>query len=435
MCSSDLAQLEREKEEFKIVVNQSDRYVIRYEINEDKAYTIGETMTLFYNKERIDYFTKRLLTNGTLLEESHKDFKNFIKNMQEGTMRGECHLHVQLPDGKICWMHTDYTLISDKRGASSIISFYDDTALREKKLTYERWKNYFEVSSIGSSAYMEVNLSKNRIESTQEDTQDNYKKSPLTSFSETIEREAINEVYEEDRLSFIEFFNYKRLLTLYHGGVYEDSLEYRMLQNNTPNWYSTSVHMVMYPESDEVMAFIMSHNIHQKKCEIEQLAQQASRDSLTQLLNRHAMQKQVLETLAHATAEDTFVMYVVDVDNFKLVNDTNGHQAGDKLLQELAETLDKLFKEDGMVGRIGGDEFMIFCHLNHRTGTLESKSEELLKELQFWIEDIWVTVSIGACMTKGRKQTFEELYGHADAALYSVKRRGKGNYAVWGDNS
>ena len=111
----------------------------------------------------------------------------------------------------------------------------------------------------------------------------------------------------------------------------------------------------------------------------------------------------------------------------------SGHQAGDRILQEVANWLVKNFNETDLVGRIGGDEFMVFWKTNVLEIGIEHKAKELLDQLQFWTENILVSVSIGVCLTKGNKKNFEELYGQADAALYNVKRHGKGKFAIWGD--
>ena len=92
----------------------------------------------------------------------------------------------------------------------------------------------------------------------------------------------------------------------------------------------------------------------------EELQQRASQDALSGLLNRAAMEHCIKKRLEEMTAEDTCALFIVDLDDFKQVNDTLGHQAGDQAIRRSAQILSGLFRASDIVGRLGGDEFAVF---------------------------------------------------------------------------
>ena len=122
----------------------------------------------------------------------------------------------------------------------------------------------------------------------------------------------------------------------------------------------------------------------------------------------------------------------IDVDNFKLVNDTLGHPTGDLVLQVVANVLKRLGRWTDIVGRLGGDEFLIFLPELSNRRVLVQKLEELLRESRKVQErmnlDVPVTLSVGAVMLKPGVCDFKEAFALVDKALYQAKKNGKNQY-------
>ena len=161
----------------------------------------------------------------------------------------------------------------------------------------------------------------------------------------------------------------------------------------------------------------------------EALAQQATHDALTGMLNRRAVLERLHQELTRASRNgDTWAVGMCDIDHFKQVNDTYGHQTGDDVLRGLAHILNESLRPYDSVGRVGGEEFLIitpiqastdsvclFCRLCRRIA--ESKMATRSGELS-------VTVSIGvACGTAG--STADGILEAADAAMYRAKKEGR----------
>ncbi|NGZ76388.1 GGDEF domain-containing protein [Saccharibacillus alkalitolerans] len=166
------------------------------------------------------------------------------------------------------------------------------------------------------------------------------------------------------------------------------------------------------------------------------LTRQATIDSLTGLVNRRYFVEQVVGRLD----EPGLMLMLLDIDDFKRVNDTYGHAAGDLILEGFASVLDAGFGGEALTSRFGGEEFAVFI-----TRLTEEEMLAGAERLRAAIEastfdlpgsrSIGVTSSIGIAYTDPRGLNFEELYQQADAALYVSKRGGKNRVTVFGDAS
>ncbi len=169
----------------------------------------------------------------------------------------------------------------------------------------------------------------------------------------------------------------------------------------------------------------------------EELAFMATHDSLTGLPNRTLIQDRVEQMLARAARKQTQVAVLfIDVDNFKTVNDTLGHSAGDELLRGVAARLDGVLRGSDALGRLGGDEFVVICEeLSLETGP-ELIAERLLEALRPPFElgagenaRFGVSASIGVAVGGGTSA--DELLRQADIAMYRAKWEGKNRHAVF----
>ena len=231
-------------------------------------------------------------------------------------------------------------------------------------------------------------------------------------------------VEAEDAATFSEFCDRKRLLSLYSMGVREDSAEFRSSAEGSEQWYRISVQMARYPGSDEIKLFETILNIDAERRRQENLVVRASRDALTGLLNRAAMESRVRASLAAAKPDALSVLYMLDLDSFKQINDTLGHQAGDEVLRTTAEAFSGVFRRED-AARLGGDEFMIFLPSCPSPAEAESRAAALVGAAQSSVNGVTVTASVGAACCLGGSMTFEQLYAAADKALYQAKRQGK----------
>ena len=185
-------------------------------------------------------------------------------------------------------------------------------------------------------------------------------------------------------------------------------------------------------ESDKVTHYIgVQNDISDAKRYQEALEHQANHDILTGLPNRNLLQDRIIQAIVHAERSAHLVAVVfIDLDNFKLVNDSLGHTAGDKLLKAVAERLESAFRVVDTVSRLGGDEFILILH-DQSSEDLISQETERLGEVfsaPFYIDghEIFVSYSAGFSLYPQDGKDAETLLMNADVAMYRAKEH-KGN--------
>lgn len=174
-----------------------------------------------------------------------------------------------------------------------------------------------------------------------------------------------------------------------------------------------------------VMLCDHTHNAYDKRV----LKDEGSRDLLTGLYNKVSFEREVKGYLASRTSEGLGVLMIIDFDNFKRVNDNYGHLVGDEILKKFGEILKKNFRVTDIVGRIGGDEFMVLMTGEVPENIIDMRCSTIEHELQTTtIGDAGgFSCSIGVAVDKARFD-FDELYLFADDALYMAKERGKATF-------
>lgn len=203
--------------------------------------------------------------------------------------------------------------------------------------------------------------------------------------------------------------------------------------NGASEWYRVEYELVLDDEGVLLGAVGRVENIEHTK----QLEYQASIDPLTSCLNKVATQETVDRILSNGTPKGKHALFVLDIDNFKEINDNLGHHFGDYVLTELAQQLQGILRNGELVGRIGGDEFLVFIQDMRDIASIEKKAEEIAgvfrKVYKGTNKEIKISGSIGVAISPDNGGTFQELYQKADCALYVSKREGKNQSTFYND--
>lgn len=167
-----------------------------------------------------------------------------------------------------------------------------------------------------------------------------------------------------------------------------------------------------------------------------ELACKADTDLLTTLYNKAATERKIREYIA-AHPDQMGLLFVLDIDNFKKINDTMGHAFGDEVLRTFGIQICAEFRATDILGRTGGDEFTIFLCNMKEEGIIRTEARRLERFFQNFQAGEYVkysaTASIGAAIYPRDAKDFESLYKAADSALYVAKKRGKNQLAFYGD--
>lgn len=167
--------------------------------------------------------------------------------------------------------------------------------------------------------------------------------------------------------------------------------------------------------------------------EFMELRERARKDALSGLLNRVTAESYINKRLREVGPDDLCALFIIDLDNFKQVNDSLGHLAGDTAIRQSGRILSGLFRATDIVGRLGGDEFIAFISGSISEGLIRCKGRLICERLQIVLSgnpSITLTASAGIYVSRGGNSNFDELYQAADLALYRAKKGGKHSYCV-----
>ncbi|MBR5230369.1 MAG: diguanylate cyclase [Firmicutes bacterium] len=232
---------------------------------------------------------------------------------------------------------------------------------------------------------------------------------------------------------FYEQLSPEVLKDIYASGKSEFHIEH---QNTPPDgnafWSKDAWKFLVDPESGHLTAMLLVQDTDNKKQEMADLLQAAQNDELTGLFNRSTVRNKIQSYLSGDGANGTHAIFMIDLDNFKQVNDTFGHYAGDLLLFEIAASIKNCFRDIDILGRMGGDEFFVLAKNipNYQVArNLAKRLLDVARQVYHTRTTAIGSISIGVSMYPDDGKTVEELYQKADEALYKAKNKGKDQVA------
>jgi len=213
--------------------------------------------------------------------------------------------------------------------------------------------------------------------------------------------------------------------------------------NGGYSWFKLSGTVIFDRDGKTPIKFIGNLvNVNSQVLHEQELKAQAETDLLSGLLNKIYMEKNISKFISENKQSAFGAFFIIDLDNFKQVNDKLGHTYGDQAICDTANKLTLVFSEKDFIGRIGGDEFCVFlCLKSINKNPLEvvENKASVLKEIL--AEDytngetsVHVTPSIGISLFPKHSSSYKELFTKADSALYHVKNNGKNNFIIYDDS-
>ncbi|MEN8169009.1 MAG: EAL domain-containing protein [Pseudomonadota bacterium] len=226
-------------------------------------------------------------------------------------------------------------------------------------------------------------------------------------------------------------------LTLKHNGSFVNASN-GMLHSSDGREYELKVSTAAMHDSEGniIGAVLVMHDITETMKMTRQLNYQANHDTLTGLVNRREFERRLTRAI-HCSVEsaEEHILFYMDLDQFKVVNDTCGHRAGDELLKQIAVQLDNSLRDSDTLARLGGDEFGVLlehCSLD-MAQQLADKLRQMVKEFRFVWEDksFEIGVSIGVVPVNSHTRGIEQLFSAADAACYFAKDQGRNRVYIY----
>lgn len=360
----------------------------------------------------------RLLKSG---ETSPEEYRALWQTLAAGrTWRGQ--FHNRRKDGAIYWESASISPLRDDSGQiTHYIAVKEDISARKRAEEQLRLNaTVFETTTEG----IMVTDAENRIKTVNP---------AFTRITGYLEAEVID---KDPRLLSsgrhdAAFFAHMWDRLLRHGAWSGEIWNRRKDGTVFPTWMSLAT---IRNEQGQPAEFVsVFSDITQRKSDEEQIRYQANYDALTGLPNRTLLRDRLEQSLAAAHREEREIaLLFVDLDRFKLVNDSLGHVAGDALLQQVAERMLALLRKSDTLARFGGDEFVVLLpEVVAGSGVVRVAEEiiaELTRPIQLAGRDCFIGASVGIALYPSDGSDADALLRHADMAMYRAKEAGRNRY-------
>ncbi|MEG2139677.1 MAG: PAS domain-containing protein [Bilophila sp.] len=333
-------------------------------------------------------------------------------------------------DGRVIWVYYKARLAKNKDGDEVIDGVFIDITDRKATLEnlYISEERYRLLSELTDAIVYEYDIKNDSVYvSPRWEERFGY---PFGQSEVVFKLQGSDVVFEEDKQALYGML--EKLMT----GTQNAECEYRVKVITGEYIWCRNIATVV-KDKDGTLVKILGKifDIDTAKKEQEELTERAQRDTLTGLYNKGATKALISDYLAGEGKNEVSALMVIDVDNFKSINDNLGHMFGDTVLSSISSDIQHLFRSSDVVGRIGGDEFMVFlkkmplesfvvksanaiCEALHNTFTGDTQSYS-------------ISCSIGIAMYPKDGISFNELFKGADCALYKSKEKGKNQFSFY----
>lgn len=426
-------QLRISEETYRIAVEQSDKYLLRYDITTKTAYHDFDSRRLFNFPSVMQNMFERSLAAGIVAEESIQEYTNFYHAIEQGKEQGHTLVQLKTAQDQWRWIRGDFTTIfsNDHVPLQAIISLSDITEQRERDIIFTKWKQSIEEFPDHSYTLYESNLTS----SVNDTVRGSLMPAILSSnipLDERAKLYATQHVHPEDREKYLFLLNREKLLVDYYKGIRTTTLDFREIrENNTEFWIRLSIELVQYPDSSDIKIYLLYQDIDEEKKLTLLCKKRIEKDPLTNLLNRATFIESFNSLLKTQIEGTQAALIIVDIDNFKHVNDTFGHVVGDRLLIEFSNTLRGAIRSDDLLGRLGGDEFTLcFKNITDSNG-IQKRAATICQCVRDKLASYGISASLGIALFPAHGDCFKSLYACADLALYAAKRQGRNCFVLY----
>lgn len=306
---------------------------------------------------------------------------------------------------------------------------------RNAELEHMRKNDFYEAMLTETAAYAEISVDSGQIKAAGglwESYAEECRKWGKT-FNQIIESHLDETVLAEDREKCRKCLDTSTMKNMYRQGRTSRKVSFRRYIDGEAFWMELVVHVFQERFTENTYALLYFKNIDVEKKRELAWEVEARKDPLTNIYNRRTFERELVRFMTSKREENPCgALALLDLDDFKSINDLYGHPAGDKVLKRLTKLLLNTFRQKDIVGRFGGDEFLVFIKGVTKREILNKRMEELFAMLKN-SEEIAMTCSVGIVCMEKEGFSYEEALKKADIALYKSKQKGKNRYCYYDD--
>lgn len=434
--ASEMRRLKFNEQFTRVITQHSDRTVYFYDIRSGLAYHWSDIPDEELQPTSVGLPICRLLEHEDVRIRDSEPLETLCSDIFRGIPHGTLKVRAVASDESLRWYDIRFTTLVDNEGnpTSAIISCKDVTEQYEQELTYLRHLQTMQDSE-SHIGLVEIDLHTGIVE-TQSGRifppEVSAVGSPMSVVADYMLSHRL--IRKADRVEARQLFSTEYLTSQYAAGIRHLVNSWQAIfHNDSTGWIQLEVDLVPDPYSQHQKAFFRMTDITCEKNEELEILNRSQHDGMTGLLNRITAEARIRDLIS--TSERPGILLLLDLDDLKGINDTFGHNEGDRAIRGISETMKLHFRESDVISRIGGDEFLVFLpgSADNQDAISASISKLLRKLTRMPIGDNdqrRIHCSIG-CAVQEPGDTFETLYKRADLALYSIKRTSKNNYAFY----
>ena len=416
---------------FQIATAEMESFVFLYDAMKDKVDFMSENIETLelprcmehVSAEIVHYFSS---ANAKTMEGFVETVK---KDLHDGRENSERELQIHKPEEELYYqIKMTHLYDAKKRPVRSIGMIYDVTEQKQKELLLRREEKLRNLFMTDTIAFYEIDIEDDIVIREYAN-----RKKEAGKYSDVLEQFIEKRVLDQYQAYLRESCSLEYMKRCFQQQVYDYIVEYEYIRNNgSPYWVASELHLE--EEKGIRKAFMTVRDIDSKKRRELHLEQQAVFDALTQVYNRSAGIRKISTALETMQPEDISAFLILDLDNFKQVNDCLGHMMGDQVLIEVAKIMKTHFRNYDVICRLGGDEFIVFVQ-KIPLEALDKIVKSLLRKLMLTYsaegKEVTISASVGAALAPVHGTDFTQLYEKADSALYQVKNSSKNDYMLY----
>lgn len=413
--------------------------------------TLRETFEYNDRRKSIYFHTKRELLAGDELREYHfpdcwieqeivhphfaEKFRNIFENVQQ---QEEDSYHQEMllrsKNGAYEWFKLGIKHLGMDAQDIHTIMVAVEPAERQRaiELEYMRKSDFYEAILSEAVAFAEVDVESGQLTRSGGLWACYWEELQKTSgrFEQIVQCHIKDVVPPEYELDYRKYLNLDHMKAMYHFGVRTQKYQFRRYIDQQLCWVELVIHTFQNHYSENMYALLYLKNVDSEKR--RELAQEmaAKRDPLTNVYNRTTFEFEVTRFMAKNQTPPSGTLLILDLDNFKTINDQFGHLQGDESLKMLAKILKRTFRHPNIIGRLGGDEFLVFVKGITDRQILDKQMEDLFQKLA-QLPETPLSCSVGINCINEATFSYNEELAKADLALYQSKKRGKNQYSYF----
>lgn len=423
---------------FRVAAFQLSNDVVEYDVKKDVVYRVNEDVE---ESKPIENLADGLIRNEHIKDDYVAVLRESMEHIRDGKPYESCVVKTERSDGAHGWYKVVFTGLVDggRQPVKAVGTIEDVTRQRDTEIRFsleEQQRRAMLSEAVESFVF---NITKERVlyGYDHNHVQTQLRASP--DYGRELKAIVADRIHPDSQEAALRELSAKNLRGAFKAGRKRIELDLRAAdqEDGTQRWYNWLVNLVQDPETRDLMGYAYLRDITGNKMRQLALQHEAERDPLTGLYNRMTTDRLIDDFLADPAAlvSGLSAFLLIDLDRFKYVNDNYGHGSGDEVLMGMADKLKHIVRKSDIVGRMGGDEFVVFLKNFKDLDMIRKRADEIcvsLKEISFAADpDYRVTGSVGVAIVPPEKASLAELYKCADLALYAAKNRGKDQYALY----